>query len=52
MDAIVTIADLAHVSGKYIAKNMMTGKWQGGRNLLWPQISNQVSYHDRHSGSV
>ena len=24
---VVTIADIAHVSGKYIADNMMTGEW-------------------------
>ena len=36
---VITIADLAHVSGKYIADNMMTGEWRAGSNLLWPNVA-------------
>ncbi|KAL7554122.1 hypothetical protein ACHAWF_018192 [Thalassiosira exigua] len=33
---VITIADLAHPSGKYIADGMLTGNWQGGSDLKWP----------------
>ena len=35
---VVTIADLADPTGRFIPDGMLTGSWQAGSDLKWPDI--------------
>ena len=37
---ILTIADMADPSGKFIPDDMLTGEWQAGSDLFWPHQDN------------